>query len=159
MRLRVRHPEGVLTVEDLAPEQSVETLCKTIESLIGISSEKWVQGNFILHEWRQKLLKFCVPNNLSRFSLSIVVSGGFPPKPITDRTLSLQMAGIKNGDALNVTLIDPPPSLRNVTSSSPAVAIRDGFLVQRVGWIYKYIYINDREYTHFCFCALGNGWW
>ncbi|ORZ18821.1 hypothetical protein BCR42DRAFT_449960 [Absidia repens] len=107
MRLRVRHPQGVLTVEDLTPEQSVESLCKAIESLIGLSSEKWVQ-----------------------------VSGGFPPKPITDRNISLQSAGIKNGDALNVTLVDPPPSLRNVmpvsTSSSPAIAVRDGFLVQRV---------------------------
>ncbi|CAO3597896.1 unnamed protein product [Absidia cylindrospora] len=93
MRLRVRHPQGVLTVEDLTPEQFVESLCKVVENLIGLSSEKWVQ-----------------------------VSGGFPPKPITDRNISLQTAGIKNGDALNVTLVDPHHS----------IAVREGFLVQRV---------------------------
>jgi hypothetical protein len=61
----------------------------------------------------------------------------------------LQAAGIKNGDALTVTLIDPPTEpLRNAapasvstatpstlvpTSSAPAIAVSEGFLVQRVG--------------------------
>ncbi|KAI8328374.1 hypothetical protein BC941DRAFT_445106 [Chlamydoabsidia padenii] len=127
MRLRVRHSHGVLTINDLEPEQSVGSLCQTIEKLID-ESEKSVQ-----------------------------VSCGFPPKPVTDRTISLQAAGIKNGDALTVTLVDRRTEpLRNdppVLNASTAIPVAEGYLVQRVmdddnSCLFRSIgYVLERNHT------------
>ncbi|CAO3622667.1 unnamed protein product [Cunninghamella blakesleeana] len=104
MRLRVRHPQGLLTIDSFTPENTVQELCQNIESLIQISEDKWVQ-----------------------------LSNGYPLKTITDRSLSLQDAGIKNGDALTVTFIEAPkPSNHSDNADIVSVPISGGFLVQRV---------------------------
>ncbi|KAI8093280.1 uncharacterized protein BX664DRAFT_329366, partial [Halteromyces radiatus] len=131
MRLRIRHSQGVITIDEVNQDQSVGTLCQTIENMI--STDKWVQ-----------------------------LSGGYPPKPITDRSITLQAAGIKHGDALTVTLIEPqtpttslPPANTSRSSTSHAIAVLDGYLVQRVmdddnSCLFRSIgYVLEKNHTTF----------
>ncbi|ORX62337.1 OTU-domain-containing protein [Hesseltinella vesiculosa] len=130
MRLRVRHAQGLLPVNDLEPFQTVQELCEVVESFLQVPSNQQVQ-----------------------------LSGGFPPKPITDRSLTLNAANIRNGDTLTVQLVasaakttpstapahpDIEPSLAAPTTTQPSatavldtndgpyVSVNDAYLVQRV---------------------------
>lgn len=77
-----------------------------------------------------------------------LVSGGFPPKPITDVSGTLSAAGLRDGDVLNIKLLDTPfqkaqqpvqqqPQQQpQTTSQSDAVETANGLLVVRVS---KYV--------------------
>lgn len=75
----------------------------------------------------------------------LIVSGGFPPKPITDNSGTLSAVGIRDGDVLNVKLLDtpiqqeqarpptPPPVTTQINNASDgAVETPFGLLVVRV---------------------------
>ena len=40
--------------------------------------------------------------------MEFTVAGGYPPKPYRNDSDTLEAAGIKNGDALNITIVDTP---------------------------------------------------
>lgn len=48
--------------------------------------------------------------------MALAVAGGYPPKAYRNDNDTLEAAGIKNGDALNITLVDAP------VDSAPAPA-------------------------------------
>ncbi|KAI9489575.1 hypothetical protein BDB00DRAFT_842563 [Zychaea mexicana] len=78
MRLRVRHPNGASTLDSVTPEQTIATLKEIIATEIGVP-------------WQQ-----------------IEVAGGYPPRKYTNDADTLKVAGIRNGDALNVKVTDAP---------------------------------------------------
>ncbi|KAI7856737.1 hypothetical protein BDC45DRAFT_566813 [Circinella umbellata] len=76
MRIRVRHPNGASILDSLTPEQNIAALKEAIANEIGIT-------------WQQ-----------------VEVSGGYPPRKYTNDSDTLEVAGIRNGDALNVKVLD-----------------------------------------------------
>ncbi|KAI7873890.1 OTU-domain-containing protein, partial [Lichtheimia hyalospora FSU 10163] len=78
MKLRIRHPNGASVLDTLSPEQTVQDLRKAIAPIVGIAYDR------------------------------IQVAGGYPPKPYRNDSDTLEAAGIKNGDALNITIVDTP---------------------------------------------------
>jgi hypothetical protein len=75
--------------------------------------------------------------------LDYTVSGGYPPKPINEDTITLSSAGLRDGDTLNIKILDTPiqqttaaPLLHESTSNPPtnneAVATQNGYIVLRV---------------------------
>ncbi|KAI8059635.1 hypothetical protein BC940DRAFT_313230 [Gongronella butleri] len=120
MRLRVRHPQGLMPVNDMEPFQTIEELCQVLEAMLQVPTGKRVQ-----------------------------LSGGFPPKPMADRSLTLSAAQIRDGDTLTATLVDapaatiPPPVQTSAPapavtmpathdSHAPNVEVNGSYLVQRV---------------------------
>ncbi|KAI9346377.1 hypothetical protein BD770DRAFT_396523 [Pilaira anomala] len=108
MRLRIRHAGGMATISDPTPEQTVEQLKQAISKAIGLDATQGVE-----------------------------IAGGYPPKPITGDTLSLQSVGIKDGDTLNVKVLDNVniPSQQNLSlkaNNNGTVEIPTGFLTLRV---------------------------
>lgn len=55
-----------------------------------------------------------------RLTLYSKVSGGYPPKPFTDDSKSLQAAGIRHGDTVNVTLIDSALTATAAAATAPS---------------------------------------
>ncbi|KAG2225318.1 hypothetical protein INT45_005562 [Circinella minor] len=76
MRIRVRHPNGASILDSLTPEQNIAALKEAIAKEIGIT-------------WQQ-----------------VEVSGGYPPRKYTNDSDTLEVVGIRNGDALNVKVLD-----------------------------------------------------
>ncbi|CDS08664.1 hypothetical protein LRAMOSA10025 [Lichtheimia ramosa] len=87
MKLRIRHPNGASVLDSLSPEQTVQDLRKAIAPIVGNIPYQRIQ-----------------------------VAGGYPPKAYRNDNDTLEAAGIKNGDALNITLVDAP------VDSAPAPA-------------------------------------
>ncbi|KAI9277597.1 hypothetical protein BY458DRAFT_504559 [Sporodiniella umbellata] len=97
MRLRVRHSEGVITLDAIEENQSILELKQRIVQTLGYKSP-------------------------------IQISGGYPPKTISDDTLTVQTSGLRNGDTLNLKLLDTPiqPKLKE-----GMVQTDHGFLILR----------------------------
>ncbi|KAJ8660661.1 hypothetical protein O0I10_003709 [Lichtheimia ornata] len=90
MKLRIRHPNGASVLDSLSPEQTVHDLRKAIAPIVGISYER------------------------------IQVAGGYPPKPYRNDNETLEAAGIKNGDALAITIVDTPVDSAPAPAPAPA---------------------------------------
>ncbi|KAG2206943.1 hypothetical protein INT47_008412 [Mucor saturninus] len=107
MRLRIRHAKGLLTISDVTLEQSVLELKKCISKSIGLASNQDVE-----------------------------ISGGYPPKPISDNTISLKDAGLRDGDTLNIKILDtvvaPVHKENSTTVKEGIVETPTGFLTLRV---------------------------
>ncbi|KAI8876247.1 OTU-domain-containing protein [Backusella circina FSU 941] len=83
MRLRIRHAAGMSTLTNLTPQDTVCELKKQVASTLGV-------------EYYQ----------------NIQVNGGYPPKTFSNENDTLQLSGIRDGDALNIVVVDtyvPPP--------------------------------------------------
>ncbi|KAL1933376.1 hypothetical protein VTP01DRAFT_7466 [Rhizomucor pusillus] len=91
MRLRVRHPKGTITLDSIQPDDTVLALREQIANTIG--------------------------EHFAR----IQVAGGYPPKPFKDDTQTVEAVGIRNGDALNATVVSEPtntPATATVTTAT-----------------------------------------
>lgn len=97
MRLRFRHPEGVATLSDVDESADLATLKRQIAEEINLPAGKVVKGD-------PALRRLAMTN--STCWLFLIVSGGYPPKPYHNDTSSLSEIGLKNGDALIVTIAD-----------------------------------------------------
>ncbi|KAG2182353.1 hypothetical protein INT43_007283 [Umbelopsis isabellina] len=94
MRLRFRHPEGIATLSNVDESANMATLKRQIAEEIDLPTGKVIK-----------------------------VSGGYPPKPYNDEALSLSELGLKNGDAVIVTIADEPS--HNMESQGQANANTD----------------------------------
>ncbi|KAI9271912.1 hypothetical protein BDA99DRAFT_433536 [Phascolomyces articulosus] len=108
MRLRVRHPSGASILDSLAPEHTITDLKETIAKEIGGLS------------WQQ-----------------VEVSGGYPFRKYTNDSDTLETAGIRNGDALNVRILDTPafaqqqPKPQQRSQATKVVETSGGYLSLR----------------------------
>ncbi|ORY89221.1 hypothetical protein BCR43DRAFT_567260 [Syncephalastrum racemosum] len=91
MRLRVRHPQGALTLDDATETQTIQEL------------------------------KAQIANSISVPVHTVQVAGGFPPRPFADDLKTLADSGIRNGDALSVTLLSDNSA--TPTSTAPAAPV------------------------------------
>ncbi|KAI8140786.1 hypothetical protein BJV82DRAFT_658835 [Fennellomyces sp. T-0311] len=112
MRLRVRHPNGATILDTLTPEHTVTNLKEKIAAEINVP-------------WQ-----------------TIEVAGGYPPRAYTNDSDTLQVAGIHNGDALTVKLIeasaqtkpsDPVNPQPVQQTSPPVVSTESGEAVETSG--------------------------
>lgn len=63
-----------------------------------------------------------------------LVSGGYPPKPFNDMNMDLKAAGLRDGDTLNIKMVDvpipqqqQPPSTATINAPSGALnALKEG---------------------------------
>ncbi len=69
----------------------------------------------------------------------IIVSGGYPPKTISDDTIIIQNSGLRDGDTLNVKIVgnstpqEPPNAVSQVQNLREGVVqTSNGFLTLRV---------------------------
>ncbi|KAL0088463.1 hypothetical protein F4703DRAFT_1846275 [Phycomyces blakesleeanus] len=99
MRLRIRHATGISIIDGITPNSTMVDLQKAIATAIGVNSYR-----------------------------SIQVAGGYPPKPLNDLP-NLKIAGIRDGDALIVSVVEPPPSS---TKDIKGVATENGIVMLRV---------------------------
>ncbi|KAI8379125.1 ubiquitin thioesterase OTU1-like protein [Radiomyces spectabilis] len=114
MRVRIRHPQGSITLTNLQAEYTIAQLREAIAQAIHITTPQ-----------------------------SIRVSGGYPPKGFTDDSATLQACGLRDGDTLNVTLTEttnvpsPAPVAQTTTTTTTlpfdpqtmeAVQMRGGIL-------------------------------
>ncbi|GAA5799536.1 hypothetical protein HPULCUR_004952 [Helicostylum pulchrum] len=113
MRLRVRHAGGQVTLSNLTPETTVLEL-------------KW---------YISKALEL-------QLTQGVEISGGYPPKPITNDTLSLQHAGLKDGDALNARVLDVDTVPKQQTTLK---AIRDGIVEMPTGFLTLRVMDDDNS--------------
>ncbi|KAG1124486.1 hypothetical protein G6F42_009578 [Rhizopus arrhizus] len=109
MRLRVRHADGVATLGDISSDQTILVLKQKIISAIGLSSTQTIQ-----------------------------ISGGYPPKTISDDTIIIQNSGLRDGDTLNVKIVgnstpqEPPNAVSQVQNLREGVVqTSNGFLTLR----------------------------
>ncbi|CEG73439.1 hypothetical protein RMATCC62417_08822 [Rhizopus microsporus] len=110
MRLRIRHANGIATLNNVSIEQTVAELKQQILQTLQLSSTYGIQ-----------------------------ISGGYPPKPITNDTLVIQNSGLKDGDTLNVKITENTVQQVETTSSESSfklvkegvVQTPDGFLTLR----------------------------
>ncbi|CEJ00755.1 hypothetical protein RMCBS344292_14803 [Rhizopus microsporus] len=110
MRLRIRHANGIATLNNVSNEQTVAELKQQILQTLQLSSTYGIQ-----------------------------ISGGYPPKPITNDTLIIQNSGLKDGDTLNVKITENTVQQVETTSSESSfklvkegvVQTPDGFLTLR----------------------------
>ncbi|KAL9558409.1 hypothetical protein MBANPS3_000909 [Mucor bainieri] len=95
MRLRIRHAEGMATLSDAKQEDTVSMLKDAIKSAISLDAAQDIQ-----------------------------ISGGYPPKPFNDMSMSLKDAGLRDGDTLNIKSVDTPISQQQqpVSSSTASTA-------------------------------------
>jgi len=91
--LRVRYPEGTSKIENIDPKLTISELRKTIENSIGIPSSK-------------QILKF-----------------GFPPKEVTNSSITLEALGIKSNETLIVELGEVKETLSTDIVSNNAISI------------------------------------
>ncbi|CAO3703270.1 unnamed protein product [Rhizopus stolonifer] len=103
MRLRTRHAGGVATLNDVTSEQTIFELKQKIVQVIGLSSTNTIQ-----------------------------ISGGYPPKTISDDTLTLQESGLRDGDTLNIKTVENTSQEPQVQSLKEGVVqTAHGFLTLR----------------------------
>lgn len=66
----------------------------------------------------------------------ILVSGGYPPKQIADNSITLKDAGLRDGDTLNIKILDIVPTpiqKENITTIKEGIVeTPSGFLTLRV---------------------------
>ncbi|KAI9030933.1 hypothetical protein CLU79DRAFT_732094 [Phycomyces nitens] len=86
-----------ISMINIAPNSSMVDLQKEIATAIGVPSYRAVQ-----------------------------VAGGYPPKPLTDHS-DLKTAGIRDGDALIVSIVEPPPTPKD----TKGIQTENGFLMFR----------------------------
>ncbi|CAO0793770.1 unnamed protein product [Mucor circinelloides] len=106
MRLRIRHAEGMTTLSDVKQDQTVSMLKDAIKKAIALDDARDIQ-----------------------------ISGGYPPKPFNDMDLDLKDAGLRDGDTLNIKLVDtlvpqqqqqqPPTTISNVSTGN-SNALKEG---------------------------------
>ncbi|KAL9551888.1 hypothetical protein PS6_004768 [Mucor atramentarius] len=108
MRLRIRHPEGMTTLSDVKQDQTVSMLKDAIKNAIALDAARDIQ-----------------------------ISGGYPPKPFNNMDLNLKDAGLRDGDTLNIKLVDtlapqqqqqqqqPPTTISNVSTGN-SNALKEG---------------------------------
>ncbi|KAG0182433.1 hypothetical protein DFQ29_004236, partial [Apophysomyces sp. BC1021] len=103
MRLRIRHANGIATLDNLLPEHTVIHLRKNIAATLN-----------------------------QPFHQCIQVSAGYPPRPLENDEAALRDVSLRDGDALHVTVIEyvPPPTLNNIENTY-AVETEGGFLTLR----------------------------
>ncbi|KAI7868574.1 hypothetical protein BDF14DRAFT_1880830 [Spinellus fusiger] len=117
MRLRIRHASGTAMIETLGPESTLVQLQQAIATQLGISSH-----------------------------LTIQVTSGYPPKPISPQVVDLKTAGLRDGDVLTIQRVDPPkeiatPKVQKMGSTEAvAIAKGRGYVVLR---IYRYVLKRD----------------
>ncbi|KAI8637777.1 hypothetical protein BD408DRAFT_447322 [Parasitella parasitica] len=80
MRLRIRHSEGTVTLPDVNQNQTVSTLKDIIRNTIHVDNTQDIQ-----------------------------ISGAYPPKQFTDMNIKLTDAGLRDGDTLNIKVLDAIP--------------------------------------------------
>ncbi|KAI8073596.1 hypothetical protein BDF21DRAFT_423864 [Thamnidium elegans] len=114
MRLRVRHAGGQVTLSDPTPETTI----------------------LELKQYISKALELQLTQNVE-------ISGGYPPKPITNDTLSLQHAGLKDGDTLNARIID---NVNTVPQRQTTLKIiRDGIVEMPTGFLTLRVMDDDNS--------------
>ncbi|GAN05304.1 OTU-domain-containing protein [Mucor ambiguus] len=89
MRLRIRHAEGMATLSDVKQEDTVSMLKDAIRNAISLDATRDIQ-----------------------------ISGGYPPKPFNDMKMDLKNAGLRDGDTLNIKLVDTPTPQQQQPSST-----------------------------------------
>ncbi|KAL7334536.1 ubiquitin-specific protease otu1 [Mucor circinelloides] len=132
MRLRIRHPEGMTTLSDVKQDQTVSMLKDAIKNAIALDAARDIQ-----------------------------ISGGYPPKPFNNMDLNLKDAGLRDGDTLNIKLVDtlapqqqqqqqqPPTTISNVSTGNSnalkegSVQTANGVLQLRVCFISGFTRIID----------------
>ncbi|GAA5810659.1 hypothetical protein MFLAVUS_004085 [Mucor flavus] len=121
MRLRVRHAGGQVTLSDPTPETTVLELKQYISKALELQLTQGVE-----------------------------ISGGYPPKPITNDTLTLQHAGLKDGDTLNARALD---NVNTVPKQTTLKTIRDGVVEMPTGFLTLRIMDDDNSCL---FRSIGN---
>ncbi|RCH83517.1 ubiquitin-specific protease otu1 [Rhizopus azygosporus] len=101
MRLRIRHANGIATLNNVSNEQTVAELKQQILQTLQLSSTYGIQ-----------------------------ISGGYPPKPITDDTLVIQNSGLRDGDTLNVKITENTVQQVETTSSESSFKLVKEGVVQ-----------------------------
>ncbi|CEI89922.1 hypothetical protein RMCBS344292_04258 [Rhizopus microsporus] len=101
MRLRIRHANGIATLNNVSNEQTVAELKQQILQTLQLSSTYGIQ-----------------------------ISGGYPPKPITDDTLVIQNSGLRDGDTLNVKITESTVQQVETTSSESSFKLVKEGVVQ-----------------------------
>jgi ubiquitin thioesterase OTU1 len=135
MRLRIRHANGMATLSDITADQTVSKLKKDIVEAIGLSPGQNIESK------KKKKLALCVCK-FSNQRISIV-SGGYPPKPINSSAISLESAGLRDGDTLNIKILEnvitapqqqqePSVASANNKVTDRSVETPAGFLTLRV---------------------------
>lgn len=133
MRLRIRHANGVNTLSGLSSEDTVTKLKADIINIIGLSVGQTIESNITL--------PFFFLSKISDIKIPLIVSGGYPPKPISSNSATLSEAGLVDGDTLIVKAIDsepiiqtPPQLLTTVSDKSREDVVETpfGYLTLRV---------------------------
>ncbi|PHZ14864.1 OTU-domain-containing protein [Rhizopus microsporus ATCC 52813] len=101
MRLRIRHANGIATLNNVSNEQTIAELKQQILQTLQLSSTYGIQ-----------------------------ISGGYPPKPITDDTLVIQSSGLRDGDTLNVKITESTVQQVETTSSESSLKLVKEGVVQ-----------------------------
>ncbi|KAG1163191.1 hypothetical protein G6F37_001456 [Rhizopus arrhizus] len=106
MRLRVRHADGVATLGDISSDQTILVLKQKIISAIGLSSTQTIQ-----------------------------ISGGYPPKTISDDTIIIQNSGLRDGDTLNVKIVGNSTPQEPQNAVSQVQNLREGVVQTSNGFL------------------------
>ncbi|KAI7908046.1 uncharacterized protein BX663DRAFT_424550 [Cokeromyces recurvatus] len=117
MRIRIRHANGMATLSNVSAEQTVLNLKQEISNLLNLTSSQDVQ-----------------------------ISGGYPPKPITitSNNVSLVEAGIRDGDTLNIKVIESTIPQQQITTSQRSL-IKEGLIETPHGFLTLRVMDDDNS--------------
>lgn len=113
MRLRIRHAEGMATLSDVKEDQTISILKNSIRNAIGLSDAQDIQS-----------MCYIIDINAYLTIRLRLVSGGYPPKPFNDTNATLTHAGLRDGDTLNIKVLDTvAPQQQFNASTTPSSTV------------------------------------